>query len=341
MVSQSGRFWRAGVQDLADEVVGELVVASADREQPGLECGLAQFERGRGSQAEHDAEGQRVDRGAEYGGRPEQGLHRRPGAPDAGLHRGPQRFGHARVAAGQGAQHLDDEQGVAAGLLHDVVGQFTLPGRAGELADRIGAERPHLDPAGHRGERGADLRVVLGADGGHHEQPGAWRLAAEEMHELHRRLPGVLQVVHQDQDRVAFGQATQEGSHRLEGAPPLHLHAAPAWRRRAEDGRDLGQQPGGGRGVLAEQFPQRARRGAGHHRRDRLHDRLEEQRPFGLIAAGPQHGPAIFCGLGREEFGQRGLADPRLAHDRDQPGLPPGGRAPRLPQHPHLAVPPR
>ena len=35
------------------------------------------------------------------------------------------------------------------------------------------------------------------------------------------RLPGVLKVVHEDQHRVVFGQAAQEGPDRLEGAPPL------------------------------------------------------------------------------------------------------------------------
>jgi hypothetical protein len=36
VVCQPGRLRRAGVQDLPDEVVGELVIAAADHEQPGL-----------------------------------------------------------------------------------------------------------------------------------------------------------------------------------------------------------------------------------------------------------------------------------------------------------------
>ena len=63
------------------------------------------------------------------------------------------------------------------------------------------------------------------------------------MHELDRRLPGVLQVVHQDQHRIAFGQAAQEGPDRLEGAPPLHFHAAPPGRRRTEDAATSGSSP--------------------------------------------------------------------------------------------------
>ena len=196
VMREPGRFRRAGVQHVADEVVGELVVAAADHEEPVSERRLAQLERGRRNQVEHDAEGQRVDRGSEHRGRPEQRLHRRPGAADPGLDGGPQRFGHALLAARQGAQHLDHEQGVTAGPLQDALGQLALPGGARELRHRVRAERPHLDPAGHRGERRADLRVVLRPDRGHHQQPGPGRLTAEEVHELHRRLPGILQVVH-------------------------------------------------------------------------------------------------------------------------------------------------
>ena len=339
MVRQPGRFRRAGVQHLADEVVGKLVVAAADHEQPGAKRRLALLERGRGNQVEHDGDGQRVDRGAEHCGRPEQRLYARPGPADAGLHGGPQRLGHPVLPARQRTQHLDDEQGMAAGLRQDAPGQLGPSGRPGELRHRVRVERPHLDPAGHGGQRGVDLRVVFRPDGGQHQQPGPWRFPAEEVHELHRRLPGVLQVVHQEQHRVAFGQAAQEGPDRLEGASPLHLHAAPAGRRRAEERRDLGQQTSRGTGVLAEQPPQRACRGAGRRRPDRLHDRLQEQRPFGLVTAGPQHGAAVPRGLGGERLGQGGLPDPRLAGDRDQPRPARGRRGPRLPQHHALPVP--
>jgi hypothetical protein len=90
VMGQPGRLRRAGVQDLADEVVGELVIAPRDHEQPGLERRLAQLERARGHQVEQGAEGQRVDRGAEDGCRSEQVFHRQAGPPDAGLDRGPQ-----------------------------------------------------------------------------------------------------------------------------------------------------------------------------------------------------------------------------------------------------------
>jgi len=92
--------------------------------------------------------------------------------------------------------------------------------------------------------------------------------------------------------------------------------------------------------VLAEQLAQRARGGTGRHWRDRLHDRLQEQRPFGLVTTAPEHGAAIPGGLGRERLGQRRLPDPRLAGDRDQPRLAAGGCGPRFPQYLALPVPP-
>jgi len=44
MVGEPGRFRRGRVHDLADQVIGELVVAATDDEQPGLERLLAQIE---------------------------------------------------------------------------------------------------------------------------------------------------------------------------------------------------------------------------------------------------------------------------------------------------------
>ena len=82
------------------------------------------------------------------------------------------------------------------------------------------------------------------------------------------------------------------------------------------------------------------RRGSGHDGRDRLHDRLDEQRPLGVIAPGPQHGPAVLGRFGREGLRQRRLPDARLADDHDEPGMTAGGRIPCLPEHPYLAVPP-
>jgi len=165
---------------------GELVVAAADHQEPGAERRFALLERGRGHHVEHGAEDERVDRAPEHGGRAEQRFHWRPGAADASLHGGPQRFGHALLTARERAQHLDDEQGVTAGPLQDAPGQLVPPGRAGELRYRVRVERAHLHLAGHGGERGVHLRVVLGPDRGHHQEPGVGRLAAEEVHELHR-----------------------------------------------------------------------------------------------------------------------------------------------------------
>ncbi len=138
---------------------------------------------------------------------------------------------------------------------------------------------------------------------------------------------------------MALGQRAQESPYRLESPPPLYLQTGPPGWRRAEDDRGLGQQRRDRRRVLAEHLPQLLARGAGHDGGDRLHDRLEEQRPFRLVAAGPQHGPAVFGGLGGEELGQRGLPDPRLTDDHHELRLSAGRPVPRVTQGPELAFP--
>jgi hypothetical protein len=249
-----------------------------------------------------------------------------------------QRSRHPGLPCGQRPQHLNHEQRVAASALQDCVGQPWVPGLAGQLRDRLRAERSHVDPGGHRREHRADLLVVLGPDGHHDEQPRAGQVTSEVVNELDRGLPRVLQVVHDDQYRVAGGEPVQEGGHRLEGAAPFGVGGASPGRRGAEQRRGLGQQ-GRGRGcMLAEQLPQGARGHTADHRRHRLHDRLQEQRSFGLVAARPQHGRAGHFSLGREILGEGRLADPGLPDDHDQARIPGYGAAPGLAQRSRLGI---
>ena len=261
--------------------------------------------------------------------------------PDPRLHRAEQRFGHSGVPAGQGPQHFHHEQRVPPRPLQDRPGQRVLPGLAGELLDRGRAERAHLDPGGHRAERGAELRIMLSPDGHQHQQPGAGGVAAQVVDELGGRLARVLQVIHDEQDRSAFGQAGQERGRRLERPAPFHVRAAPPGRGGPEQRGHFGQQGGGRLLVLAEQLPQRAPRHPGHDRRHRFHDGLQEERALGLIAARAQHGRAGHGRLARDLLGEGRLTDPRLADDHHHAPIPGHGAGPGLAQGRGLRCPPR
>jgi hypothetical protein len=92
--------------------------------------------------------------------------------------------------------------------------------------------------------------------------------------------------------------------------------------------------------MLTEQVPQRGACHPGDDRRHGVHDRLEEQRLFRLVAAGAQHGRTILPGFRLEVRCESRLADPRFPGDHDQARIADHGAGPGLAQHPDLRVPP-
>ena len=180
---------------------------------------------------------------------------------------------------------------------------------------------------------------MLGADGDHRQQPGAAQVPGEVVDELDGRLPGVLQVIHDEQRGAVRSQPRQQGGHRLERPAPFHVRAAPPGRWRPEQRRGLGQQGRRGGGVLAEQVAQRGRRHPADGRGHRLHDRLQEKRPLGLIAARAQHGRAVIGGLSRKVLGECRLPDPGLTDDHDEAGIRGDGAAPGSVQGRGLGIP--
>ncbi len=218
VIGKPGRRWRRGIQDVSDEVIGELVPPAADYQQPGCQGPLTPLDRGGGGEFEHGAQYQRVQGGAYDGRCPEPRLQRRAGPAHSRLHRTAQRLRHPGVAAAQCSQHLDHEQGVAACPPQDIRGELTLSGGARELFDCLRIQRFHLEHGGDGLERCDDLRCLLGADGDDGEQPGVRQLAADEMQQFDGRLPGVLEVVDGEQHGGAVCQPAQQRRYRAKGA---------------------------------------------------------------------------------------------------------------------------
>ena len=339
MVGQPGRRRRRRVEHLSDEVVGEFVVAPGDDEQPGGESVLAARNHVLWRLLHQVGDDGRIERRAQHRGGAHQILDRLAGAPHAREHGRLQRARDGRVAGRQRAQRLDHEQRVPAGLAQDHVRHPGLPGGRGEALDRLRRQRAEVEPVGDAGQLVDHVRALLGADGRDHEQSARPGLPDQEVDELHAGQSGVLQVVQAEQHRAAIRERPDECRDGLEGAPPLDLGAAALGRQAdAEDGGNVRHERGEGARVVARQLAQRRRRQHAHRGRERVDDRLQEQRPLRLVATGGQHGAAGRAGDPPELVAQPGLADARLARDDDQPGLPVGGLVPGVAQAPQLVA---
>ena len=163
-------------------------------------------------------------------------------------------------------------------------------------------------------------------------------MTSKEVQQLNGGLACVLEVVDDQQDRIALGQSAQQRRHSLERAPALDLHAAPVERSRAEQVGYGGHQRRCRARVRAQHVPEPGRGHSGNHRSESFHDGLEEQRPLGLVAAAAQDCRAVIGGLGGHELGQGRLADTRLAGDQDEAGCPACGAAPGHPQRLELSA---
>jgi hypothetical protein len=185
-----GRPREAVVEDLADQVVGELV--------GGARLGLHQQARGQrplgpgrrllDRHAEQVGDHLQVERRAHHHRRAQQRLHLGAGPADAGQHRVAERGGDAGralpVALGGRAQRLHHEQGVAAGPLQHRGGQLGDAVAPGQFGDRGRRQRPELQHPAGAGQSGQRLGALLGADGGDHQQPVAGQPAHQEVQQL-------------------------------------------------------------------------------------------------------------------------------------------------------------
>ena len=319
VVGQARRRRCGRVEHFTDQVVRELVVAARDDEQPGRQRVLAAGHHGGkrlGQQVGHDV---RLEGHAEHGRGTQQLIHRPSRPPDPGEHRGFERGRHAGIAGRQRAQRLDDEQRMPARLPQDPLGEIGLSGGRGEARHRRGGQRPEFDPLGDAAQLVEHLRALLGAHRCDDQQPAASRLPDEEVHEFDGRAAGVLQIVQAHQHRTALGERPHERRHRLERQAPFEFGVAPLDATIVAEHRgDLGHQAGEVGRAVAGEVAQHGGRQAAHCARDRLDDRLQEQRLLGLVAPRAEHRPARRRRDPHQLLAQAGLADARLADHHDQ-----------------------
>ena len=153
------------------------------------------------------------------------------------------------------------------------------------------------------------------------------------MHEFDGRAPGVLQVVEAHQHRTALGERPQERRHRLERQAPFEVGVAPLDATIVAEHRgDLRHQAREVRRAIAGEVAQHGGWQAAHGARDRLDDRLQEQRLLGLVAPRAEHRPARRRRDPHQLLAQAGLADARLADHHDQLRVPVGRLVPGLAQ---------
>ena len=142
MVGRPHRHRRGGVEDLLDQVVGELVAAPAVDQQPGVggPCTAAQ-RLGRWDVQQPGDDG-RIHRGAEHRARPQQLLQLRAGPGEPGEHRGLQRLRDARLrpAGATPRRRTACDRGCGRGC----------PRRGRRGPRRWRARRPPTGPAGPR-----------------------------------------------------------------------------------------------------------------------------------------------------------------------------------------------
>ena len=307
------------VEHLLDEVVGELVAAPGDHQQPGRGRPLAALQGDLRGHVQHRGDHGGVDGRAEHGARAQELLGLRARAAQPRQHRRLQGLGHAVLARLQPPQRLDDEQGVPAGAAQDRRRQLGVPARRREPGDRRLVERPDVDPAADVGEGGQRGTAFLRADRGEGEQPPPGRAPGEVGHELDGGDPGVLQVVQHEQHRGGRGERAEDVRDGLEHPAQLHLGAAALRRGRPQHRYELGQQPGEIRGARPGQRHDLGG-GSGRQRRgERVDERLQEQRALGGVAARGEHEPAARPRVVDEGVGEPGLAHPAVArhqHDR-------------------------
>jgi hypothetical protein len=246
------------------------------------------------------------------------------------------------VAGADGPHGRQREQRVAAGLGVHALGQLAHAQTLGQLGDGLRRQRPERDgPHPVEGaEHLADLAPLAAAHGRHHQQPAAGQPAQQEVQQLQRGGPGLVQVVQQQQHRLLARQAGEQGGQRLEGAAPLQLGrgALVGWQveQVAQLGHQLGNRPGRlpGRGGDPLGW-QRQQHGA-----QRLDQRLQEQRALGLVAARLRDQAAGGAGEDGQLLRQAGLADAALPRHQDQPVVLPDRRRPGRAQRRQLGVAP-
>ena len=323
---------RGAVQDLPDQVVGELVGGTGLHQEPGPSGLLGPASRILERRLEQPSHDGYVERAAQGGGHPEELLDVRTGPPHPPLDHATKGLGDRGLRprpVPDGPEDLHDEQRVSSRERHQARGHRRGPHATGQRRHRGLWERPDVDPPAHVLELGEGALSFLQAHRRQDQQSRPLCPPLEEVEELERRRARVMEVVEEEKDGFSPRQGTEERRQPLEGPAAFDLGRRSLVGKRPEDPADLGDQVGQGPRPLPGQLLHRFGRGGDHDRADRVDQGLQEQRPLRVVAAGVGHGAPGATGEADGRLGQCGLPDAGLADQQqhrplaDQRLLPP------------------
>ncbi|GAY07425.1 hypothetical protein TOK_3333 [Pseudonocardia sp. N23] len=336
------RLGHRGVGDLADDVVAEpeALALGDDQARPQRPAraprAVLDVEP---AQLGHVVEGEGH---AEHGALREEQRDRLAGVLDASgdrvLQRGRDRYPAARRRRRRLAQQLGEEQRRSASPGQQLVGVVAGAGPLDEDADVGVGERTQVDAARDVAQDVGDRLVLRGALGEDDHRAAALPVPGQQVQGLERRGAGVLHVLDDQQHRLAGREPHDEARERVEAAAVFELGRRPGVGRLADDAHQLGHQLGERADAVARDLPHLRGRHPVHDGADRLHERLQVQRPLGLEAVDAQDEPTGATRLGGEGGDQGALADAGLAGDDGQCRAARGGAFPQLAQHGQLGV---
>ncbi len=309
------------MQALLEEVVGELVAGTGALQQPLPDQVLAEPGGGQLGGLHQGGQQAGVDPAPQHRRR----LDRRPLLGPQAAHPGEdgvgERVGHAGLALGEGAEALDDRQGVPGRPGHHLPAVPGQPGGRGQRVDRGAGERAERE-AGRAVVESSGGRRVLEADRRHHQHARAAEPGRQVAEEVDGRGAAVLEVVEDQQHRAVEREPPEHGQHGVVGLAALQVDVDGQREEVAEHRREVRDQRGPGRLVPPDQRGQPRGRGVEQGRPYGVDVRLEEQRPLRGVAASPEHQTARAHGDLGDRVEEPGLADARLTlHEHEVTGV--------------------
>jgi hypothetical protein len=209
----------------------------------------------------------------------------------------------------------------------------------GQLGHRRRRKRPQRHLLGGAAEERAHVVYQFRGNRPDDQQWLVREPVDQEVQRFGRRFTTLVQVVDHQEHRLFAGQPLEEPGDRLEGAAVLQLRRGPLVGAGGHHGPELRHQLDQRAGPRAGDRVEPVGRHGVDEPPQGVEDGLEEQRPFGLMAGGPEDGGAGCLGPGGEVGDEAGLARPGGAGD-DHHGPPSaGGGRPSLVELRQLTVP--
>ena len=331
MVGRPHRRRGGGVEDLLDEVVGELVAAPGVDQQPRA-GGPAHRRRRLGRRACPAGRRRPPDR-------PRRRAPRRPAAAPRAPAR-PARAGRAPQPAATPADRLAPAGRRSASTTNSVMtagaargwsaARPARPAAVASSATADGASGPTSTRTVTSRQRREGVCALLRAHGGDHEQPRRPRLPRQVVQQRDAGVPAVVQVVDDEQQRALRGQPRQHAGHGLERAPLLGVRAGPArlaaTERVGEAGHQLGQRRGAGAGQRAHRCPAGSAASTGPRASTNGWRKSDRSAAWQRLTSAR---PPVAVAVATSAVRQRGLADPGLAGQQDDRRSPAASPTPR------------